>query len=292
MSMGTNEARLKLTADEEAKLVTMDHNEMISYLHSLEVAKGLTVPDVLNGSVFHEITPVETAPASQDLKTVTIDGKVVTGTQTEIDAAMRAAFTAHQQDDSSPARGSDGRFKKDTQPSAEAVAERAELDLQFKRGQIDTATYLEKTGAIAEALEKQLGVPISAIAETFQAHAGQIYERSWAEAANKFKQSPEGRTWPGGEANKLKLGEVMTTTELDGVLLAELPDKIQALRLAYEYMQENKLILENTDIKQEREETLKKQIAAAKTPEEITAILGIDDRRNAARQTSAQWGKQ
>lgn len=288
MPMGTNDARLKLTSEEEAKLITMDHNQMIAYMHELEVAKGLTVPDSLNGSVFHEITPVETAPASQDVHTVTINGKTITGSQEVIDAAMRAHFTEQRQDDQ-PARGADGRFKKETQRTAEeeaaAVADRAELELKFKRGEIDTSTYLEQTGAIAEALEKQLGVPIEAIAETFQEQAGRIYEQSWAEATTRFKESAEGRTWPGGNANMKKLGEVMTTTEVDGVLLSDLPDKTQALRLAYGYMQENKLLVAG-----EREEILKTRLAAAKTPEEVQEILGINERR-VARQTSAQWGK-
>jgi|SRR5271156_329575 hypothetical protein len=295
MAQGTQDARLKLSAEEEAHLVTLDHNQMIAYLHELEVAKGLTVPDVLNGSVFHEITPVETPPAASDVKTVTINGTVVSGTQAQIDEAMRAAFTKSQSQDDQPARDSNGRFKKETpaeqrQKEELAVAERAELDLQFKRGQIDTATYLEKTGAIAEALEKTLGVPLNQIVDSFQEHAGKSFEQSWAEASNKFKQSPEGRTWPGGEANKLKLGEVMTTTEVEGVLLADLPDKVQALRLAYDYMKDNDLLVENTETKQEQTAALEKQITAAKSPEEIAQILGVNDRRVAAAQ-SAMWGK-
>lgn len=285
MSFGTNDARLKLTEAEEAHLVTLDHNQMLDYLHELELQKGLVVPDILNTSVRHEITPVETAPAAQDVHSVTINGKTITGSQEVIDAAMREHFTA---------RDENGRFKKDTprtpEQDAAAVAERAELDLQFKRGQIDTAEYLEKTGAIAEALEKQLGVPIDAIAATFQEQAGKIYEQSWAEATTRFKESAEGRTWPGGNANLKKIGEVMTTTQVDGVLLSDLPDKTQALRLAYEYMQENKLLVENSDAKQEREQELQKRIAAAKSPEEIAQILGVDQRRVSAAQ-SAMWGK-
>src|SRR5271156_4141205 len=119
MSMGTNDARLKLTPEEEAKLVTMDHNEMISYLHSLEVAKGLTVPDVLNGSVFHELTPVETQATPKF--SIKIGNEVFTAnTLEELNAkyepALKAAVAAHDaaaQD--SVARNANGRFAK--QPS-------------------------------------------------------------------------------------------------------------------------------------------------------------------------------
>src|SRR5271156_605561 len=119
MSMGTNDARLKLTPEEEAKLVTMDHNEMISYLHELEVAKGLTVPDALNGSVFHELTPVETQQAAPRFK-IKIAGVEYTsdsleGLEAQYAPALQAAHVAHDAAQDSVARNANGRFAK--QPS-------------------------------------------------------------------------------------------------------------------------------------------------------------------------------
>jgi hypothetical protein len=291
MAFGTADSRLKLTAEEEAKVLTMDHNEIISYMHALAKdstrAQGaLVVEDSLNHAVEHELTPAETV--DDDLKQVTINGTVVRGTQAQIDEAMRAAFTKTSQQDDQPARASNGRFSKTrtAEEQAQAAADRAELDLQFKRGSLSTSEYLEKSGAIAEALEKTLGVPLEQIAENFQKHAGEIYQNSWAEATRNFLKSPAGNKWPGGEANQKKIGEIITSMELDGVLLADLPDKQQAIHLAATYMQEHNLIGENENVRQE----LEKRLAAAKSSEEIAEILGINGRRVQARQ-SAMWGK-
>jgi hypothetical protein len=243
MSHSPSDARLKLTPEEEAKLITMDHNEMIGYLHQLELDKGLVVPDILNESVRHEITPVETKQADE-IKQMTIDGVVVRGTQAELDGFMRAAFVkAQQQQDDAPARDTNGRFVKTADQGkndeAEALkaAAAADLTLKFQRGEIPPSEYLKQSGAMDEYLASK-GIDVNAHQKQLQ--DGQKYEQSWAQATADFKQTEDGKHAPYGPGFAEVIGEKLIELGLDdSPSVASLQKAYNALAIEAEMSKEN-----------------------------------------------------
>ena len=104
------------------------------------------------------------------------------------------------------------------------AAEKAELELKFKRGEVSSDEYLAQSGAVKNYLEAQ-GVPLDELRDRLQEDRHREYEGSWATATTEFLQS--GNDWPGGERNKQILG--MKIQEL-GLLNAE--DKTAALNQA------------------------------------------------------------
>lgn len=120
-------------------------------------------------------------------------------------------------------------------PAKEAVAQ-AELEIKFKNGQISASEYLERSGAIAQYLEKQ-GVPVQELKETVEQSRDNKFTQSWADATTEFLKSPAGADWPGGERNK----------ELIGLMIARLglvdaDDKVLALSQAYNAMKSNGMV--------------------------------------------------
>jgi hypothetical protein len=278
MSFGSESYAGKLTPAEEAHIQTLTRAEDISaYLHSLEVEAGLRVPDSLNSGVLHEVqrlaqpTVAQPAAGQSSLK---IDGVTFTGTDAELNEQLRKHFAEKnpQPTNDEPTRDRNGRFVKEKTAEQQALdtAAKANLELRFKRGEIGTAEYLEQSGAFVEAVEKLIGAPIEDIVETFQKTSSEKLVQSWETATREFFQTEEGKTWPGGEANKNKIGEVLQMDLGDGTTLADLPDKVQAMKAAYAYMQEQNLLVENTDLKKARDE----KFAGAKSHAEIDELLG------------------
>jgi hypothetical protein len=250
------DSRLKLSAEEEAHLITLDHYGMASYLHELEVSRGYRVADELNPSVLHEITPVEAEPVKQI--SMTIDGVAVVGTQAEIDIAMKAAFLKNAQHtpqatDDAPLRdAATGRFaRQDAQPSTTNAADKITNSL------------------VTRALQEELGIS----AEELQASVAQIREGNqivtgWAAATQEFlKSAPD---YPGGDELQQRMA-----ARLIELGLAEKPSAA-SIRKAYD------------SIAAEAEQYLKLQKATS--PDEIAEILGVNSRRVSAQQ-SAMWSK-
>jgi hypothetical protein len=110
------------------------------------------------------------------------------------------------------------------------VAAKAELELQFKRGDINARQYLEQSGAIGEYLAEQ-GVPLNELKNAVQEQRGRGFEQSWADATQDFLNSPAGHDWPGGERNKEILGMTIA-----GLGLVDAEDKLAAMSQAYASM--------------------------------------------------------
>jgi hypothetical protein len=127
--------------------------------------------------------------------------------------------------------------------------------VRFKRGDIDTATYLGESGAMSEYLESQ-GVSMDALRAT----TGAKFEASWASATDEFLASPAGQDWPGGEENKNLLGRLIEESGLTGQPSAE------TLAAAWAHMKENNLTLDNPDNAYARE------MSEAQSAAEIAAI--------------------
>jgi hypothetical protein len=100
------------------------------------------------------------------------------------------------------------------------VLDKVDAERDFKLGIIDTATYLERTNAISTYLASQ-GVDLQKI-------SGDQYQQSWASATENFKNSAEGRDWPGGKKNILLISD-----KIAAMGLTNAADKAGALATAY-----------------------------------------------------------
>jgi hypothetical protein len=109
------------------------------------------------------------------------------------------------------------------------ICDRTELDLQFRRGQLTTAEYLDRTNAIGEFLEsKGFDVEAAALAQEAQ---------SWQQAVDTFLQTtPEGQTWKGGQKNHEIIGNLILSRGLGNSA-----DKVAALRTLAAEMREKGL---------------------------------------------------
>ena len=112
--------------------------------------------------------------------------------------------------------------------AAAQAAEKAELELKFKRGDISASEYIEQSGAIKEYLEK-VGIPLDELRNTVEQGRNKAFEQSWEQATEEFLHSAAGADWPGGEKN----------TELIGLKMAALglvnaDDKVAAMAQAYQ----------------------------------------------------------
>ena len=114
----------------------------------------------------------------------------------------------------------------------EDVAARAELELQFRRGDITTADYIERSGAMADYLAKQ-GVPLESLKEVIDLSQNAQETQSWADATEEFLNGPVGSDWPGGDKNLRLIGEKLIVLGL-----VDATDKIAALAQAYEAMKQ------------------------------------------------------
>jgi len=88
-----------------------------------------------------------------------------------------------QEDPEAPARDAEQR-----------VIDQVEADMMLRRGEINTAEYLQRTHAIEDYLASQ-GVDTQKL-------AGEQLQQSWAEASHAFMtETEEGNTWRGGNKN-------------------------------------------------------------------------------------------
>jgi len=262
MSFNPNDSAIKVTKTLEEQIAAASSQaEVQAILRQAALAQHVVVPDAFDPNVLHQVEP-GTAPR-KFAQTVEIGGvKRIFEGNSELEVAqqvnefMRQTFAqpaaTMQQND--PTRDERGRFV-----SAEEAVAKAELELKFKRGEIDTATYLAQSGAIESYLATQ-GIDPDALREV----SGQKFQNSWADATSTFLNSPEGADWPGGQEN----------VKIAGQLLEEhgLVDNPSAETLAsvWKYMKENNLAVENSEV------IAQQRIADAKSPEEIRAALGRD----------------
>jgi hypothetical protein len=136
----------------------------------------------------------------------------------------------------------------------------ADLELKFKRGELSSQEYLEQSGSIRTYLESQ-GVPIEELRDSVDRNRAQSEIQSWQQATAEFLNSPEGRDWPGGEANKNLLGETLAQMDATDSPSAE------NIAIAYRWLKENGKLLPNPEIE------TRKAISSANSPEELRSIL-------------------
>jgi hypothetical protein len=286
--------QLKLSKEQEERIWEMNPEQIKEYMHELAVEQGLAMPDTMNPSLLLPVAEpaaavVKEVPATQEFtSTETIGGKDFTFTadsQAELDRAIANAYRVAMEiaPPTAQSRDANGRFASSS-AVADEIAERARLDVEFRNGLIDAATYIEKTGAIGEYLEER-GVSIEDLKQQQAAN----YEKSWKEASAEFIRTTEGAKWPGGQKNLEILGRTLVSMGLQ-----DTEDKVGALVAAYQEMQRagivfpTELAAGSTAFKTgDVDETA---FAAAKTPEELRALahkaVGMDPRIS----TTGLWG--
>lgn len=183
-------------------------------------------------------TPIQPAEPKTYTRTETILGDPITfeaATEVELEREVAKAYkiaAEHQQ----PAPVVD--YHKAGEDAAIRSIAQLDLELKFKRGEVSTQEYLERSGAVKDYLESQ-GVPIEDLRATVEENRNKAVEQSWAEATTTFLNLP-GNTWPGGEKNKQILG-----LKLQELGLLDADDKTAAIQQAYDSMKQDGLIFAN-----------------------------------------------
>jgi hypothetical protein len=274
MPQGPNDSPLKITPEMEKALAEAIHpSDITRILHDGLKDQGLVDADPFDPSVLHVregAAPPAASAATRYGAKITINGRVHIAegaTQEEADAKIaeiiRTATHPTTRDDQ-------GRFTADQgkadEAAAAAIVAKADLELKFKRGEIDTATYLAESGAVSEFFAKK-GISLSDVEAAAQTAAGERISQSWAEATTEFLNGA-GSDWPGGEENKRQMSKILKE------MGAEDYPNVENLRRAWVHMKDNNMVTANPEL--ERDQAL----LAARTPEEIyDALHGVKPKK-------------
>jgi hypothetical protein len=289
--------QLKLSREQEERIWTMNTEEIKSFMHELAVEQGLAVPDTMNPSLLLPVAEpaaavVKEATATTKFTAVeTIGGTECTfsaDSQAELDRAIANAYRVAMEiaPPAAQSRDAQGRFvsAQDQGRADEEAAQRAELEQQFRLGLITPEQFVEKSGVIGQYLTER-GIDVAEIQES----QDRRYEQSWKEASAEFVNTPEGRTWPGGEKNLEILGMKIYALNLQNA-----NDKVAALKAAYEEMKKAGTIFPTEaaagSAASKTGDVDEAAFAAARTPEELRALahkaVGMDPRVS----TTGMWG--
>jgi hypothetical protein len=240
------------------------------------------------------LTPVEQpATAPRKAKSITVNSvtKVIEGaddaevTALELEYLRSLATTSSNEKPRSP----DGRFTAEHGRSdenaaraeeADAAAEiirKSNLELAFKRGEISASDYIDQSGAVASYLEKQ-GVPIDELKAQVEEKSNKKYEAGWEAATKEFLATTPG--WPGGDENRDLVGALLIEMH------AEHHPSVENMRIAYEHLRKNGLLVENP----ETTAIIQQKMGLANSVEEIRALRGGDARTNEAVRSSGYFG--
>jgi hypothetical protein len=256
MSYSPDDSRIKLTAEQEAHVATLDPESMKSYFRDLAVSAGYVSRD-LDPNCLIENEGVESKSA-QFTKRMTINGKTVEfAADTELAVEQQAteylkSLQASREEEIPATRQATVETE-----SAEQVQNRVELELAFKRGTLSAKEYIEQSGVLDGYLRDH-GVSI----ESLQSASATHFEQSWKSATDEWMATPEGQSWIGGEQNMQTIGEIIAKFNLTDQPSAE------TLSRAVQYAKENNLLVSNPEVDRNR------AISEATTPEQLRAALG------------------
>ena len=188
----------------------------------------------------------------------------------EIGAALQAAVA-----DSEPQpRGTDGRF---TSRRELGIAEKTELDLRFRRGEVNAAEYLQQSGVLEKEFDayarQKLGVNPEELAMNQQTQA------AWQAVTEQWLKTPEGEKWEGGGDGDENLRRIILLIEANGL---ENSPSVETLSQVVNFARQNHLLVP-------RAGTTEHAIISANSAEEISAAarasLGLRPRN------SNLWGR-
>jgi DNA gyrase inhibitor GyrI len=217
------------------------YEDLVGLLHNSLERSNIATRDPETGQFVRRdpLSPAAqtVAPAEEEVKkTEVIGGKefTFTGTADEVSKAVADAYRVAEAVTTQAAEPVTPRsVRAKTQAERERdICDRTELDLQFRRGELTTAEYLDRTNAIGEYLAEK-GFDVDAA-------AGKQFEQSWQQATESFlHDTPEGQTWKGGQKNMELIGNLIQS---HGLIDAE--DKVAALRLLAREMAEKGLMFD------------------------------------------------
>jgi hypothetical protein len=172
----------------------------------------------------------------------------------EIGAALQAAATVVERG-TQPRDPTSGQFVSKDLNAVEAY----ELEMKMKRGEITVAQFLAQSGELARHFDQLAKDRLNLDPEAVRSAN---FQKSWASAAEEFLNSEAGKDWPGGEANKEILGQILHENGLDNQPSAE------TLARAYQHAKEHGLLVANPElVKREKE-----RFESATSAEEINAL--------------------
>ena len=268
MSFLPTDSAIKVDRNLEEKLKGASFEEIKAHLANAAVEQQLVVPDRYDNSV---LIPTELANAAPKrfAKAITVNGqKLIFEGESELDIEraighhFRAMQSAPIQETEQPARdASTGRFTSSAEPSVSQETKDS-LSLQLQLGQIDIATYLERSGAVTDYLEKA-GVPMEELRSAVQEKSSQRFEQSWEQATEAFLQGA-GSDWPGGQENLSTANRLIVENGLMDQPSAE------TLAAVWAHMQKNGLAVESQEQKSHnRSVETQQRIGEATSFEEI-----------------------
>jgi hypothetical protein len=115
--------------------------------------------------------------------------------------------------------------------AAEAeVLAKADLERKFRLGEISAADYIQQSGAVNDYLATQ-GLSVETLKTVVEKNRTDSEVQSWASASDEFRNSSVGGDWPGGEKNRMLLGD-----KLAAMGLTDATDKVAALAQAWQAM--------------------------------------------------------
>lgn len=208
------------------------NQELVDLLHAAVERSGIAARDPESGQFIRRDPPTPAAQTVTDVpKQVTkiekIGGRDIpfTGTELEVEQQISAAYKIAAALEPVPEPRVPVVRQKTQAEIERDISDRAELDLQFRRGQLTTEEYLTRTNAIGEFLSAR-GFDVEAAAE-----------QQWAQATEEFlHKTPEGQTWKGGSKNLSIIGTLILAHGWDNTT-----DKVAALRIAAKEMREKGL---------------------------------------------------
>jgi len=260
MPYGTSDSAIKTDSTMNDKISKATTTEQIKEILRIgALAQGLAVEDAIDKSIF---IPLEKAAAPEPrrfAKTIEVAGQKLifeSDSELEVERSIGDYFRALQprvetqpEVHSETPRDERGRFV-----SEEDVVAKAELELKFKRGEIDTATYLAESGAVNSYLASQ-GISL----EDLKKVANDGYQADWQTATQEFlSRHPE---WVGGNANLKEAGETLLRLHLQD------SPSVESLESAYQDMQRRNAVAENPELDAQRD--AHEKISSATSFEEI-----------------------
>lgn len=237
--------------------------------------------DSINPDVFHfenmqrPDAAITSGTVSRTEKILGVDVSFTAPSLLELEREIGAAQAAADSRGTQPQpRGDDGRF---TSRRELDIAERTELDLRFRRGELSAPEYLQQSGVLEKEFDayarQKLGVNPDELA------ANQQTQDAWAEVTKQWLKTPEGSKWEGGgdgNENLRRITEIIITNGLEN------SPSIQTLNTVVNFMRQNHLLVPPAG-------TTETAIAEARSAEEISAAarasLGMRPRN------SNLWGR-
>jgi hypothetical protein len=237
-------------------------DEMKAILADAAVRQGLVTRDYYDPSVL--IPADRTAAPKTFAKSITVEGGKKLFFEGDDEADVERRISTYLQSQMRPVETKPEVQPRDAKVQFTRVDDpvaKAELELQFKRGELTTADYLAQSGAIDEYFAAQ-GVSIDELKASVEQKRNENVEHSWKSVTQEFLNSPAGSDWPGGPENLKAIGEVLTAMHVEN------EPSVENLAAAYKYLKDHDQIAENPELVRIT------KISEAKSFSEVQEALG------------------